>query len=281
MAALRRKERDPEGRMSLGDHLRELRNRITKAGLAIIIAAIASWFLYHRVYEILRAPIDDYIAANPSRQDDIRLTVAGPTTAFSLQLTVSVFLGFLISSPVWLYQAWAFIVPGLTRKEKRISLAFLGAAVPLFLMGVGLAQVSLPLIMRVLLDFTPSDAANFQLLSEYFSFILRFMLAFGFAFLLPVFLVGLNMIGILPASRLIQSWRVSVFLIFVFSAIMMPTPDPYTMFLLAGPLIILFFGAYVVCRTLDKRKAKHRPDWLDVDDEQASSIEPAGPTTSP
>lgn len=266
--------------MSLGDHLRELRNRITKAGLAIVVAAIAGWFLYDTVYEILRAPIDNYIAANPDRSGKIELTLSGPTAAFSLQLSVSMFLGFLVSSPVWLYQAWAFIVPGLTKKEKRISLTFISAAVPLFLGGVALAQVSLPLIMKVLLDFTPSNAANFQGLPEYFSFVLRFMLAFGFAFLLPVFLVGLNVIGILPATRLIQGWRVAVFLIFVFSAIMMPTPDPYTMFLLAGPLVLLFFAAYVVCRFLDKRKASQRPDWLEVDDTQASTIEPAGPSTT-
>lgn len=264
--------------MSLADHLRELRSRVVKAALAIVAGAVAGWYLFSPVYHLLTAPIDAYKAANPARADDVKLVYSGITTAFSLHLSVAVFIGFIVSSPVWLYQVWAFIVPGLTRKEKRLSLAFIFSAVPLFVLGLWLAHFSLPIVMSVLLGFAETGTANFQQLADYFSFVMRFMLGFGFAFLLPVFLVGLNMVGILPARRLIKSWRISVFLIFVFSAMMMPTPDPYSMFLLAGPLVVLFFAAVGVAALLDQRKAVTRPQWLDIDDTQASVIDPpSGP----
>lgn len=259
--------------MSLGDHLRELRNRVVIAAFAIVVGAIAGWFLYSTVYRLLTAPIDAYKAANPDRAADVRLTYDGLTTAFSLQLSLSIFIGIIISAPIWLYQAWAFIVPGLTRHEKRISYLFLGAAVPLFALGIYLAHVSLPLVMAVLLDFAQQGTANFQQLSAYFNFVTRFLLGFGLAFLLPVFLVALNMIGLLPASRMLKSWRISVFLIFVFSAMMMPTPDPYTMFILALPLVVLFFGAIGVAALLDRRRRSSRPEWLSGNDEEASSLD--------
>lgn len=272
--------------MSLGEHLRELRNRVVKAAFSIVVGTIAGWFLYARVYHLLTAPIDAYKAANPDRAADIRLTYEGLTTAFSLQLSLSIFIGLIISSPIWLYQAWAFIVPGLTKHEKRVSYAFIGAAVPLFLLGIFLAHLSMPIVMGVLLDFAQQGTANFQQLSAYFNFVTRYMLGFGLAFLLPVFQIALNMVGILPAQRMMKAWRPAVFLIFVFSAIMMPTPDPYTMFLLAVPLIVLFFAAIGVARVLDRRKVAARPTWLDASDDEASEItetpvaaEPAAPVT--
>lgn len=272
MAVVRRRPRDPEGRMSLSEHLRELRNRVVKAAFAVVVGTIIGWFLYGRVYYLLTAPIDAYKAAHPDRAEDIKLTYEGLTTAFSLQLSVSIFIGVVISSPIWLYQAWAFVVPGLTKREKRVSYAFIGAAVPLFLLGIFLAHVSMPIVMGVLLDFAQQGTANFQQLSAYFNFVTRYMLGFGLAFLLPVFQIALNMIGILPAERMMKAWRPAVFLIFVFSAIMMPTPDPYTMFLLAVPLVVLFFAAIGVAKILDRRKVAARPEWLDLGDEQASRI---------
>ena len=106
----------------------------------------------------------------------------------------------------------------------------------------------------------------------YFSFVTRFILVFGIGFLFPVVLVGLNVIGVMPASRLIGGWRIAVVFIFVFAAVATPTADPFTMFVFAAPLTVLYFAAYVVCRVLDKRKEKTRPEWLDVDDTEASAL---------
>lgn len=256
--------------MPLADHLRELRNRIVKVGLALVIGAAAGWFIFDPVLALLKAPLDNYAAAHPDRL--IETTYTGMTAGFSVRLSVSIFLGIIVSSPIWLYQIWAFIMPGLTKKEKRISLSFIAVAVPLFIGGCALAQFSLPLVVNVLLDFGADGTAQLQTLSDYLSFVTRFILAFGLAFLLPVFLVGLNVIGILPADRLVKGWRVAVFAILVFSAMMMPTPDPFTMFILAGPLIILFFVALAVCKLLDRRRRDERPEWLGVDDESASTL---------
>jgi sec-independent protein translocase protein TatC len=270
MALKRRRPKDPEGRMPLADHLRELRSRVVKAGLALLIGAAAGWFLFDPVLARLKEPLDDYAAAHPDRLIDT--TYTGLTSAFSLHLSVAIFLGVIASSPIWLYQIWAFVVPGLTRKEKRLSITFIGVAVPLFLAGCYMALFSLGLVVGVLLDFGADGTANLQTLSDYFSFTTRFILAFGFAFLLPVFLVALNLIGILPAERLAKGWRVAVFAILVFSAMMMPTPDPFTMFLLAGPLIIFFFAALGICKLLDRRKEADRPEWLDQADDAASAL---------
>ena len=258
--------------MTLAEHFREFRNRLLKAALAVVVGGVLGWVLYDQLYAILTQPINNYILEHPDRAEDIKLTLSGITSAFSLHFSVAIFVGIILASPVWLYQIWAFIVPGLTRKEKRVAMAFVGAAVPLFVGGIALAHFSLPLVIGVLLDFTPAGAANFQQASDYISFVTRFSLGFGLAFLLPVFLVALNFIGILPSSAMVKSWRVAVVVIAVFSAMMMPTPDPYSMFLLMGPLVVLYFAAIGVSKLLERRKEKQRPDWLEVSDTEASEL---------
>jgi sec-independent protein translocase protein TatC len=278
MARLRRRPRDPEGRMTLAEHFREFRNRLFVAVLAVAVGTVVGWMVYgpHSwftgVYNVLTAPVEEYKAAHPERAGSIELTFTGITAPFSLHFSVAIFTGLILSSPVWLYQIWAFIVPGLTRKEKRVSLAFIGAAVPLFLLGLWIAHISLPLVIGVLLDFTPTDAANLQTATDYISFVTRFSLGFGAAFLMPVFLVALNFIGILPSSAMVRAWRPAVVGIAVFSAMMMPTPDPYSMFILMGPLVGLYFAAIGVAKLLERRKRAQRPDWLDVDDTEASPL---------
>lgn len=273
-----RRARDPEGRMSLGDHVREFRNRLVKSALAVLVGTVVGWVIYDKhswfegVYALLTSPVEQYRLEHPERADDIKLTLSGITTAFSLHFSVAIFVGLILASPVWLYQVWAFIVPGLTRKERRVSLSFIGAAVPLFLGGILLAHFSLPLVIGVLLDFTPNGAANFQAAGDYINFVTRFSLGFGLAFLLPVFQVALNTIGLLSSRRMLKAWRPAVLIIFVFSAMMMPTPDPYSMFMLALPLTALYFGAIGVSRLLERGKQRKRPEWTDVPDDQASTL---------
>ena len=197
MALLRRRS-NPEGRMSLGDHLRELRNRLIVAIIAIVLGGVVGWLAYDWLLAtLLRAAAGAEPAAR--RRSGAARTSRGVTTAFSLKLKVALFVGVLIASPVWLYEVWAFIVPGLTRREKRTAMAFVAAAVPLFLAGCYLATWALPKAVEVLLGFTPHGAANLQNASDYLDFVTRFILAFGLAFLLPVFLVMLNVAHVLPA----------------------------------------------------------------------------------
>lgn len=256
--------------MSLADHFRELRRRVMVSAFAVVATAIAAGFKYDGIYNFLAAPFDAYKVANPKK--NISLNFDQATAALSNLLTMSIFVGVLASSPVWLYQAWAFIVPGLTRKEKRISLLFIGATVPLFLGGAWLGYLILPQSLSILYGLSPDGTSNIQQTSMYFSFVMRFILVFGLGFLFPVFLIALNVVGVLSARRLIQGWRVAVVAVLVFAAAATPTSDPYTLFVFAAPLIVLYFAACGLAFLLDRRKAKARPEWLDVADDEASKI---------
>ncbi|MGL5849741.1 MAG: twin-arginine translocase subunit TatC [Phycicoccus sp.] len=266
----RRRPRDPEGRMTLGEHLREFRRRLLIAAVAVLVTSVVAAFYYQPIFDFLSEPFDRYKEDNP--QVTISLNFGEATSALSNFLSVSIFVGVIAASPVWIYQVWAFIVPGLTRKEKRVAFAFVGATLPLFLTGVALAYVVLPTSLAILYGFSPEDTSNIQQVSTYISFVTRFILVFGLGFLFPVVLVLLNFLGVVSARRLIRGWRVAVLLIFLFAAVATPTGDPFTMFVFAAPLTVLYFGAWLVCRVIDKRREASRPDWLDVSDTEASPL---------
>lgn len=270
--------------MPLKAHLLEFRNRLMKAAAAIVVGAIIGWIIYNPVeigpwsyrgiYDQLTLPFSEYKKANPDSV--ITLNFGNATSAFTTQLGLSLFTGVIISSPVWVWQIWAFILPGLTKREKRLSLGVFGTALPLFLAGCFFAYQTLPKALLILFGFTPEDdkSSNIQQASDYFTFITRFILAFGLAWLLPVFLVGLCAIGVVTGKSLLRTWRMAVLLIFIASAVITPTPDPFTMFLLAGPLCVLYFAAVGVCLLIDRRRvaAGEEPDWSDLPDDEASPL---------
>lgn len=271
--------------MPLKEHLLEFRNRLMVAAAAIIVGAIVGWFLYDGVsfrgfeydgvYAQLTLPFTEYRENNPTAAASL-LNYGNATSAFSTQLGISIFTGIIISSPIWVWQIWAFILPGLTKREKKISLGVFGTAMPLFLTGCYFAYVTLPKALIILFGFTPEDekSSNIQQASDYFTFVTRFILAFGLAWLLPVFLVGLVAIGVLSSRTLAKSWRMAILLIFVASAIITPTPDPFTMFLLAGPLCVLYFLALAVAYVIDRRRVARgeEPDWSHLADDEASPL---------
>jgi sec-independent protein translocase protein TatC len=264
----------PDGRMALSDHFRELRARLIRSALVLVIAFCVAIFFYSQLLEVVQHPYNEARDALANRNPPIKTepVINGAGGGILLQFKLCGVVSLIASAPYWLYQIWAFIVPGLTRKEKRISLAFLGATIPLFLLGCFLGYFILPQSLSILYGLSPEGTSNIQQVSMYFSFVTRFILVFGLGFLFPVVLVGLNAVGVMPASRLIKGWRVAVVLIFVFAAVATPTADPFTMFVFAAPLTALYFGAWFVCRILDKRKESTRPDWLDVDDNEASPL---------
>lgn len=259
--------------MPLADHLRELRNRLVIAILAILAGSVVGLMNYQKLFNEITRPVRE-VAATKLGSSRAEVIFTGLTDSFSIFITVSLFTGVVIASPIWLYQLWAFILPGLTRKEKRLSYAFIGAAVPLFVGGCYMAYLVLPRAVETLLSFTPETASNFLGSDTYLSFVLKFILAFGLAFLLPVFLVGLNVAGVLPARIMMRSWRVAVFLCFLFTAIMTPTPDPWMMIVMALPMVALFFIAVGIATLIDRRRAKKRGqvDWLNLPDDQASPL---------
>lgn len=239
--------------MPLREHLRELRHRVVLAAAGIALAAVLGWFLYPPVIDALQQPL-------PRATDGrlVALNFTGVATSFDMRVKVSVFLGVLVASPWWLLQLWLFITPGLTRRERRTALAFVAAAVPLFLAGAYLAWRVLPTAVALLTEFTPEDAANLIDAQLYLSFVMRVVLAFGIAFLLPVVMVALTTVGLVRGATWLRGWRWAVLLVFVFAAFATPTPDAITMILLALPMCGLYFGAVGLCHALDRRRDRAR-----------------------
>ncbi|MCX6478444.1 MAG: twin-arginine translocase subunit TatC [Micrococcales bacterium] len=247
------RNKNPDAKMSLSGHLKELRNRLFWSALFIIGGSVAGWFMFDFVFSELQRPIVE-LASKPGSN----VTINFPTvvSALDVRWQVSIFLGILMSAPVWLYNLWAFITPGLKKREKRYTIGFVFASVPLFIGGTALAWSSLPTFVVVLVGFTPEGAANVINASEYILFTIRILLVFGLAFVLPVALVMLNFAGVITAENIIKSWRMAVFISAVVGAIATPVAEPTAMFLLMVPLLFLYFLAAGIAFLHDKRVAR-------------------------
>ena len=254
--------------MPLRAHLTELRKRVVRAGLALVLGAVAGWFLYDPVYAYLTAPVRELQEAGR----DVRINYGQVGAALDLRLKMSVWLGVLVSSPVWIYQLWAFVTPGLTRRERRYTLGFVAAAVAMFLSGAVLASFFIPNAVGFLTAFTPEDDTNLFLAADYLGFLMRTVLAFAAAFLLPVVLVGLNTVGVLAGRTVLKAWRWVTVLCFTVAAVATPTSDVLAMFYLAMPLLVLFAAAIGICLLTDRRRARRAPDLGDLDDDTASPL---------
>lgn len=268
-----RRKSNPEGRMALKEHLLEARNRLFISVVALVLGTVAGFFIYQPVLEAMSRPIQDL---NAREGRTATLNFDGVASPFDLMIQVAVFLGLVLSSPVWLYQLWAFITPSLKTKERRVAVSFIAVAIPLFLSGIYLAWLILPNAVKVLTDFTPSGFANIITVTVFITFLLRLMLAFGVAFLLPVVLFGLNLVGVVSGKQILRAWRITIFLVCLFAAMAAPGGDAMSMFYLAAPLLVLFFVAIGLCLLNDKRRdrrnAAHQAD-LEATADKASLID--------
>jgi sec-independent protein translocase protein TatC len=265
----------PDGRMTLAEHLRELRNRILVACVAIMIGGILGWVFYDQIQTFLLRPFNTTIA-RLAKEQGLEAEVVinnGVAGAFLLRIKVSLVAGLVISSPVWLYELWAFILPGLHRNEKKWTYVFVAVAGPLFAAGVVLGYYVMPKGMEVLLGFTPSGITNLIDVEHYLSFVIRVLLVFGVSFEIPLFVVLLNLAGVVRARQL-SRWRSwIIFGVFVFAAVATPSTDPITMILLAIPMTVLFLISEVIAHLVDRRRyAGNEPDYADFDDDDVSPI---------
>jgi sec-independent protein translocase protein TatC len=244
--------------MPLIEHLRELRTRLIRSMLAIIAGTVVGWLLYNQVVHALIHPFCQSGVHGVAAGRCGALVVTGVVGPFSLQIKVALFAGLGFSSPVWLYQLWAFLAPGLHRHEKRWAYGVVGTGVPLFALGAYLAYLILPTAVRVLLGLAPSDVHNQVPLDDYLNFVLRMLFVFGISFELPLILVLANLAGILSARRIRSWWRGMVFGIFVFAAVATPTGDPGTMTAMAMPMVILYLIAVAITTLIDRSRARRQ-----------------------
>lgn len=278
LKSARKQEKDGEGRMPLADHLRELRNRLLIAVVAVVVITSVTAFFYQDLIDFLIHPILESVGCTEGRKKQANghpcaeMTVNGLVAPFSIALKVSLMAGVVFSTPVWLYQLWAFLAPGLHKNEKKYALSFVGAGVPLFLVGAALAYILMPKTAAVLLDFTPDNTTNLLPVDDYLDIVTRMVIVFGLAFELPLLLVLLNFTGVLTAKRLGTWWRAMIMGITVFAAVATPTGDPLTMVALAAPIVLLYFLALGICITNDRRRRRNNPD-ADLDDDEASELD--------
>ena len=249
--------------MPLMEHIRELRTRLIKSALAMIVAGIIGLVFYRNIVNVLETPICNIRSIHGVGQPSASchngvLVLIGPSAGITLAFKIAFFTGVVGAAPVWMYQLWAFLAPGLYKKEKKYSLTFVGAAIPLFAAGAALCYVFFPTILRVLMGFVPSGVAAQLPLDQTLVFFLRMMVVFGTSFVLPLILVLFNFIGILSGVQMRKYWRIVVLVIFIFAAIAVPTGDPIGMSVLAIPICVLYFGAIGIALLNDKRRAARR-----------------------
>jgi sec-independent protein translocase protein TatC len=248
----------PDGAMTLFEHLRELRYRLIVSILAILVGMILAWFFRYQLLDILQRPYFQAIEALKVKDPDTQtlLVNINLTSPLALSLKVSALAGLIVTAPFWLYQLWAFVVPGLLAKEKKWALIFIAAATPMFVGGVVVAYVVLPKAIAVLLSFTQAGVSNLQDINAYLSFLLRLMLVFGIGFLIPLIVLMLNIVGVIKAKQMAKYRSLVIFGTFVFGAVATPSTDPFSMLAVAAPMALLFLAAEVIARILDRRKER-------------------------
>lgn len=262
-SAVNAKESSPKKQMTLRAHLLELRNRFAIAAIALVVAMIIAFIITDTVIWWMTEPVR-MIAE--SRGDDAKVSLMFDTVtgAFDLRIRMAFAIGLLLSAPVWIWQIWAFVMPGLTRKEIKYSVIFVAAAVPLFFAGCYVGWLVMPHIVELMAGFTPEGAANFFTAKYYYDFVVKLLLVIGVSFVLPVFLVAFNLAGIMSGKAILSKWRIAILVAVVFAGVATPAADVVSMFMLAGILTVLYFAAAGISLLVDRRRKKRAGSLYDT-----------------
>ncbi len=268
-----KRRENPEGRMPLMEHLRELRNRVVKVALAVIVGAIVSYAFYQRIWDFIQRPYCQAVHGCKPNTLGHTLILNGVMDGFYLHIKVAVIAGLVITSPIWLYQLWAFVAPGLYAREKRWTYAFLGTAVPLFGLGCFFAFLAMSRGLKFFIGMS-GGLTNLFTADTYIAYWIAMIIGFGLCFEVPLFLVILNLARVVTHERFRKWRRLIIFLVFVFAGIASPSPDPLTMLLLGGVVVVLVEVAEVLIYLNDKRYARNHPDlYTGLSDDQLAPIE--------
>ena len=276
MLTLRRQD-NPEGRMPLMDHLRELRSRIIKAVAALLAGTavgLIPW-IFDRVWRFIEHPFCQASINRTSGCHRIgdQLVVTGIFDPFTLRIQIAFIFGLVVSSPLWLYQIWAFVAPGLYARERRWSYAFVGTAVPLFAAGAALAYIVMDRGLRFLLGLAPHGILVLPSISTYLGYVMAMVLGFGLTFELPLAMVMLNYARVLTHERFRRWRRVMIFAVFVFAGIATPSPDPLTMLMLAAPCVLLVEVAELIVWAHDRSLARRPDPYAGLSDDEAAPLD--------
>ncbi|MER6975335.1 twin-arginine translocase subunit TatC [Nocardioides sp. NPDC000445] len=240
-----------QGTMPVAGHLREASRRGIRAAVALLVGVAVGFWLSDQILEILRAPVEQI-----AQSQDASLNYDTVTGAFDLKLKIALFAGVIGSSPVWLAELFAFVTPGLTHRERRYTAGFLAAAIPLFAGGCAFGFLLFPHMVEMLAGFSSTEDSSILNAGYYVDFVMKMVLAIGVAFVLPVFVVVLNLLGLLSSQTLRRGWRAIVVVIVLFSALVTPAADVLSMFLVAAPMAALFAAAVLITHVHDRRKAR-------------------------
>ena len=248
----RKKEAPPKGSMTVIEHLGELRSRIFKSLFAFVLISVVVFIFYEPIADFLRQPLCE----NKDLLEGCKLAIFKLTGGFNFRLKLTALAGIGLSSPVWLYQIWAFIVPALTSREKKYALPFLFSAVLLFLVGAAMAYLTLPTGVRVLISLGGESVNPILGAEEYLDFVGFLLLGFGLMFEMPLVLIFLGLAGVITPRQLRKQRRVAVVIIFALAAVVTPSQDPYTMSVMAIPLYGLYELTILIVSLMLRRRAR-------------------------
>jgi sec-independent protein translocase protein TatC len=263
-----------DGRMALADHLRELRARLLRIAVLLIVGIAAAWFFYDYLFALIYEPYSQAQVVLEGKGVDSKPVLTGVANPLLLQLKLCAMAAVVLGSPFWLYQIWAFVMPGLHPNEKRWTRVFAAVAGPLFLAGVAVGYYVLPKGIEVLIGFTPEALQNLVEFGDYFRFITRMLLVFGVAFEIPLFVVMLSLAGVVSGKAL-GAYRPWIVLgTFVFAAVATPSTDPFSMLMLALPMTVLFLVSEGIARLIDRRRRKRAAEegLESLDDDAVSPL---------
>jgi sec-independent protein translocase protein TatC len=264
----------PDGRMALSDHFRELRARLMRSALLLVLLFFVAIFFYGHLLDLVRHPYTE-AQQQLKHKVDSKIVIRDATGGLLLQMKLCGVVALIAASPYWLYQIWAFVLPGLHENEKKYSRMFAAVAGPLFLGGVALGYYILPKGLAVLISFVPHGVVNLVDFTTYFSFMMRMLLIFGIAMEIPLFVVLLNLAGIISGQAIGKHRPWIVIGTMVFAAVATPSTDPFSMLMLAIPMLVLFAISEIIARTSDRIRGRgaHAPNRTDQwTDDQSSTL---------
>lgn len=264
--------------MTLIEHIRELRSRLFKATLAIVIGMALTFYFAADVQDFVLEPYCSFLHEKTGATT-CAMNAASVLDPFMVQLKIALYLGMALTAPFWLYQLWAFVAPGLLKRERRYAYSFAAVATPLFIAGLLLGFFLVSKSIHFFLGVTENLSLTLNI-DSYFDFVTSVMLLFGVGFEFPLLIVMLNLAGVVSAKRLLSWWRIAVFLMFLFAALVTPTPDPFNMTILALSISVLYFAAVGFAFIVDARRAKRQAGGR-IGDDEVAPIEPVSPVDAP